>query len=123
MNDGTLLHRQVHPTFVSPQGETTSQAFRPTPKDRNQLSVYDGSLITPEDAWKHYTNNLNLLSIGVLSVKVAECRMLELPVVSDAETFREHALIDFSGLSRKQIERKANALKTVANRRDWQYRP
>ena len=87
------------------------------------MSVYDGSLITPEDAWKHYTNNLNLLSIGVLSVKVAECRMLELPVVSDAETFREHAIIDFSGLSRKQIERKANALKTVANRRDWQFRP
>ena len=123
MNDDTLLHRQVHPRFVDSQGITTSQAFRPTLKDSNRLSVYDGSLITAEDAWKHYTDELKLRSIGVLSVTVAQCRGLELPVDSDAETFSEHALIDFRGLSRKQIERKANALKAAANARDWQFRP
>ena len=87
MNDDTLLHRQVHPNFVDSHGETTSQAFRPTPKDKNQLSVYDGNLISAENAWKHYTNDLQLRSIGVMSVSVAECRTLELPVVPDAETF------------------------------------
>ena len=72
MNDSTLLHRQVHPSFLDSHGETTSQAFRPTPKDSNKLSVYDGSLITAEDAWKHYTNILNLRSIGAVSVAVGE---------------------------------------------------
>ena len=37
----TLFLRQIHPTFVQ-NGRPTSQAFRPTPKDENQLSVYNG---------------------------------------------------------------------------------
>ena len=123
MNDETLLHRQIHPRFVDSQGKTTSQAFRPTPKDRNQLSVYDGSRITAEDAWKHYKHELKLQSIGILSVAVAECRALELPVVPDADTFPEHALIDFTGLSRRQTERKASALKEAATIRGWLFRP
>jgi len=41
MNDQTLLLRQVHPNFL-PDGELSSQAFYPFPKDNGRLSVYDG---------------------------------------------------------------------------------
>jgi len=45
MTDETLVHRQIHPSFVQ-AGFPTSQAFRPTPKDESKLSVYDGDMIT-----------------------------------------------------------------------------
>jgi hypothetical protein len=38
LNDTTLLHRQINPSWVQ-QGRVTSQAFRPTPKDESKLSV------------------------------------------------------------------------------------
>ena len=65
MNDTTLLYRQIHPSFVQ-DGRVTSQAFRPTPKDQNQLSVYDGDLIGPPAAFEHYTEKLKHASVGVL---------------------------------------------------------
>ncbi len=71
MNDGTLLLRQVHPTFVQ-QGRMTSQVFKPTTKDNNELSVYDGDQITADAAWRHYTEKLHLSSTGVVAVAVAE---------------------------------------------------
>lgn len=121
MNASTLLHRQVHPSWVL-GGRVTSQAFRPTPKDKKRLSVYDGDQITAEAAWQHYTND-GSTSAGVLAVTVGECYTLELPVVPDPTDFREHALIDFSAFSRRQIETKAKILRANANLRGWQYRP
>lgn len=35
---GELLHRQVHPNWIR-DGRITSQAFRPTKKDDNKLSI------------------------------------------------------------------------------------
>lgn len=49
MTPQTQLLRQIHPNFVQ-AGRVTSQAFRPTPKDENHLSVYDGDQIQPEAA-------------------------------------------------------------------------
>lgn len=122
MNASTLLHRQVHPSWVLGD-RVTSQAFRPTPKDKKRLSVYDGDQITAEAAWQHYTNDLGHTSAGVLTVTVGECDNLELPVVPDPATFQEHTLIDFSAFSRRQIETKAKTLRANANLRGWQYRP
>lgn len=122
MNDETLLYRQIHPGWIQ-QNRVTSQAFRPTPKDAQQLSVYDGDLITAEASWDHYTNIQGLVSDGVMAVAVAECRTHGLPVKSDPETFREHALIDFREFTRKQMATKAKLLSATANTRGWQYRP
>jgi len=52
MNSGTLLHRQVNPSWVQ-QGRVTSQVFKPTPKDNHRLSVYDGDQVTALQAWLH----------------------------------------------------------------------
>ncbi len=121
MTDATLLFRQVHPSFVQ-SGRVTSQAFRPTPKDQNRLSVYDGDLIESEASWLHYTNELKFASSGVMAVTVSECGIESLPAVSDPTPFPEHAFVDFSAFP-NQLERKSKALKVIAERRGWVFQP
>ena len=122
MNQDTLLYRQVHPNFIR-GGETTSQAFTPTPKDNNRLSVYDGDMISAAAAWEHFTGVLGFKSGGVMSVSVAECQAIELSVFPDPTDFPEHALIEFGGLTKRQVTTKAKQLREYANARGWLFRP
>lgn len=118
MTGDTLLLRQVHPSF-SRQGRVTSQAFRPTPKDKALLSVYDGSLIAAEASWIHYTTILKSDSVGTMAVTVDECTDEALPTRSDPDPFPEHAVIDFSGFTDNQCEKKSKQLKAKALVRGW----
>ncbi len=118
MDDATLLLRQIHPSFVQ-GGQVSSQAFTPTPKDQNQLSVYDGDQLSPDKSFEHYTETLGLASAGVLSVTIGECNVLELPVRPDPEPFKEHVVIDFSDLGSSQRKNKAKQLKRKAVIRGW----
>jgi len=120
MNDGTLLYRQINPSWLQ-QGRVTSQAFKPTPKDNKRLSVYDGDQISAEDSWRHFTAKLGFTSVGVLAVTMAECTAEELPVEPDPEPFPSHAVIRFEECSTSQMEKKAKRLRAVAQRRGWQY--
>ncbi len=121
MTPETVLLRQVHPNFV--QGNrVSSQVFRPTPKDKDLLSVYDGDMIDPKPAWVHFNSQSNCKSVGVMGVTVAECAELDLPSRPDPEPFPEHAVIDFSGYSKGQVEKKAKYLCKKAVARDWLYR-
>ena len=122
MNQYTLLHRQVHPNFVR-HDEATSQAFIPTRKDNNRLSVYDGDMIAAAQTWEHYTLVLGLRSIGVVSVTVGECQTLKLPVRPDPSDFPEHVLIGFDGLTNSQSKTFAKLLRQCANTRGWLFRP
>ncbi len=122
MNQDTLLHRQVHPNFIR-DGETTSQAFTPTPKDNNRLSVYDGDMISASAAWEHFTGALGFKSGGVMSISVAECQAIELSVFPDPTDFPEHTLIEFGGLTKRQTTTKAKQLRECANTRGWLFRP
>jgi hypothetical protein len=119
--DETLLLRQVHPGFLQ-HDRPSSQVFRPTPKDKNMLSVYDGDLITAEQSWQHFTGDLGHQSVGVLAVTVKECAEQSLTVVSSPEVFKEHAHIDFTGCTASQIEKKGKKLLVAASVRGWQYR-
>lgn len=122
MNTDSLLHRQVHPSFVQ-AGKVSSQAFRPTPKDSQQLSVYDGDLISAEQAWEHFTSVLSLPSVGVMAVSNSECHDLDLLVRSQPLIdFPEHAVIDFSGFVEGEIRRKAKRLRSIAEVRGWLFR-
>ncbi|MBC8117105.1 MAG: hypothetical protein H7062_22145 [Candidatus Saccharimonas sp.] len=118
MNSNTLLLRQVHPSFVQ-QGRVTSQAFRPTPKDEQKLSMYDGDQIAPQPAHRHYTETLGCASIGVLGVTVAECTGLNLPAIADPKPFPEHVVLDYSSFPKHVIETKAKLLKVKAENRGW----
>lgn len=120
MTAATLLHRQVNPAWVQ-AGRITSQVFKPTPKDKKCLSVYDGDRITAEGAWRHFTGSLGHSSVGVVAVTVAECKQHELSAEPDPEPFPEHVLIKFGDFSSSQVEKKAKHLKKAAETRGWQY--
>ena len=122
MNEQTLLLRQIHPTFVQ-AGRITSQAFRPTPKDENKLSVYDGDQITAEASWQHFTASPDCSSAGVMAVTNGQCIALVLGVIPDGQHFPEHVSIDYSAFTKNEIEKKAKVLKGHAEVRGWLYQP
>ncbi len=118
MNDCTLLYRVVNSNYV--QGdEVSSQAFRPRPQDRKRLSAYDGDQISPQAAWRHYTNDMSNPPAGVLGVTVSECSAEELPVQPDPVSFPEHVLIDFTEFGTNQIKKKSEHLRDKAIARGW----
>lgn len=119
--EATLL-RQIHPEWVQ-ENRPTSQAFRPSAKDENLLSMYDGDMIQAEAAWQHHTDGLQLSSAGVCGVTVAECATAELPCRPDPEPFPEHAVIDFTGVAGKEAVRRAKKLSHFAVSRGWLFQP
>ncbi|MEO5731302.1 MAG: hypothetical protein ABI134_33200, partial [Byssovorax sp.] len=125
-NPDSLLHRQVHPSFVH-DGQPSSQAFRPTLKDGGLLSVSDGSKTTAELAYKLHVERRLLASKGVWSLIVSECTAANLPAFEDPEEGSvpdpAHAVVDFDGLSSSQVEARAKRLKSVAAARGCQYQP
>ena len=120
MTRDTLLLRQVNPAWVQ-KGRVTSQVFKPTPQDRKRLSVYDGGQVTAEEAWKHYSEELGLASVGVLGVTVGECEDQALAAESDPEPFPAHAVIRFDTCTESQIPKKAKRLTKAAEARGWLY--
>lgn len=85
----------MNPNFL--KGERiSSQVFRPTAKDENLLSVYDGDMIEPLRAWEHYTGVLGFASQGVVAVTIGEYAERALPARPDPAPFPEHKAIDFS---------------------------
>jgi len=124
MDSQTLLLRQIHPNFVQKSEiswlafEATSAAFNPTPKDRNQLSVYNGAKFSAKAAFDHFT--VALPSAGVLAVSQAEVDLIGLSSQEDNIPFDGHAYIDFSMISSSgQRKSKAKLLKKMAMTRDW----
>lgn len=129
MTEKTLLHRQVHPSwiqndFVSEQVFATSQTFLPTQKDEGCLSVYNGDKFSSEKSYSHYTGNPSLVSTGVLSVSI-----LEVDSVGDLGTeennfpFDGHTVIDFNKVTSKgAIKKKSQKLRDIAMQRGWTYK-
>jgi hypothetical protein len=119
MTDSTVLLRQIHPNFVQ-NGRPTSQAFRPTPKDEEKLSAYDGDQITAEASFQHYTTMRNLASIGAMGLTVAECLAESLPSRPDPlPDCPEHSVVDFAGFTDKDCHRKSKKLQAKAMERGW----
>lgn len=129
MTEETLLHRQVHPTWiqnniVSEQAFATSQTFTPTPKDEGYLSMYNGDKYTPEESYKHYTSNPSFVSAAVLSVSILEVASVkDLDTTEDNYPFDGHTYIDFSKLTSKGIlKKKSQKLRDIAMERGWTHK-
>lgn len=122
MDAETLLLRQIHPGFIQ-NGRPTSQAFRPTPKDENQLSVYNEEKIAAAASWHYYTETLHLESAGVLALNHAECVGQQLKVIEDGVPIPAHCYIDFSGVSKSDAEKKSKRLAAFAKNRSWLFQP
>jgi hypothetical protein len=129
MTQETLLLRQVHPSFVqaghisSQAFSVTSQAFKPTPKDENKLSVYNGDKFSAKASHDHFINPGLNKSAGVVAVTPAECNIEGLRCEENNIPFDGHAIIDYTGLTSNQIDKKAKKLRTIAVNRGWLYGP
>lgn len=130
MSPSSLLYRQISPSWLAADGTSTSQAFRPTPKDEGLLSSYDGDLISPKEAWIFHTTQLAALvgkegqfaSLGIQALSRQELTAEKLPVIEDRQPFPEHLSIDFRDLTKKDVERIAQRLKAAAHARGWLFR-
>lgn len=118
MTEETLLLRQIHPSFVQ-NGRVTSQAFRPTPKDENRLSVDNGDRISPEDSWKRFSARPKCTSSGVMAVSQGECSTCALRVIGDGTPHAEHCYIDFAPFSSNQSGKIGKKLAAKAHERGW----
>lgn len=121
MNDETLLLRQISPSWVQ-AGRVTSQAFRPTPKDMNLLSIFDGDRITPEKSWHYFTRDLGLKSTGVMGVTNFERVSVNVPLIEDRKPIDAHVSLDYTGLSNSQKENAGKVLTDKARTRGWLHR-
>ncbi len=83
MTPNTLLWRQVHPNFIQ-QEIPTSQAFRPSTKDKEKPSVDNGDIISAEQSYLNYTKK-GYESGGVLAVTVGECKEINPRCHSEAQ--------------------------------------
>jgi hypothetical protein len=127
-----LLYRQVHPNHWDGKNPN-SVAFSPTPKDHDQLSVDDASLVSAEGSWTHFTKNLGFKSAGTWAVTSAEITaagdlaVARSPITDEAEpakTNPAHCHIDFSKLTTKgEKKRCAQRLAMLASARGCQFTP
>jgi len=115
MNAHTLLLRQIHPSWIQ-NGQPSSLAFKPSKKDKNLLSVYDGDCITPEDSYFHYTEILKFCSECVFGVTQEESKAEGLTARKDPlPESAHHSVIDFSSCASESIrDRAAKVLKSKA---------
>ena len=121
MKPNSLLFRQVNPSWIRNE-RITSQAFTPTKKDQNLLSVYDGEIINARNSYQHYTQQLGHISAGVVAVTPEEGGQHDLSVRSDPQPFREHAVIDFGLKSGTAARKAARHLTEKARQRGWRYK-
>jgi hypothetical protein len=122
------VHRQVHPNLANSDGPT-SQAFMPTKKDKDLLSVADGRRCSPADAYRFHSEALGFQTIGTWSIRVAdvngsgeqeEVLVYEDPI-TESEAAEEgrapdpnHASIDLRGRRYADQKRIARELKRRA---------
>lgn len=123
MNPDTLLLRQAHPHFMD--GELpTSQVFLPNSEDQGRMSAYDGDQISPEDAYRHYTEILRKQSHSVWALAKQEADGNGAPASANPlPDFPSHATIDFSQTPASSWRRVAKRLKALAIERGCQFSP
>jgi hypothetical protein len=115
-NIDELLYRQVHPNWVR-DGRVTSQAFRPTKKDTDRLSVSCSSRTNAEGAYALHTGAKGLQSVGTWGVTVGEYQDHQLrsyydPITSPPEPVPDdaHCYVDYSTLPSKSAIEAVGAL-------------
>ena len=128
----SLLYRQVHPTWQK-DGLPSSQAFGPTPKDEDKLSVDDAAKVSAEGSWTHFTKSLGFQSAGTWAVSFGEIEaagdldLMKSPVVDEANAAKSnaaHCLINFSRLTTKgQKKKRAQHLAISASARGCLFQP
>lgn len=121
------LWRNAHPTFLDGE-RLSSQVFTPTAQHAWKLSVARSAAVSASDHFVEYTEVMNLDSIGVWAVSVAEVNLEGLTAVYDAESDTApdpcpagHTFIDFSAATRNQMSKIGRRLRDKAVERGCQH--
>jgi len=124
-----LVWRNVNPAWVT-KGRISSQAFRPTPKDKAKLSSAREQRVSAAEHFREFTEDLNLDSGGVWAVSVGEANAEDIPAIHDEHSPSMqgcptgHTSLDFTGTPAKSKQRKvAGALRDKAQDRGAQFQP
>jgi hypothetical protein len=97
--------------------------FFPFPKDKGNLSTYDGDRMTPAESFKHYTE-LGFLSVGVWGIQCAQVNETGLTSRADPVAGNPaHAVIEFGARMEKECRKLAKKLKAFALINGCQYPP
>lgn len=124
MNQGSLLLRQVHPTWAKEDGTAASLAFWPFRKDKGRLSVDDGDRVSAENSWKNFTSRPGCSSAGVWGFAVQDAAGCDLPTVEAGVADNPyHAEVDLSAFPEKMQKAKAKVLSAKANARGCLFKP
>jgi hypothetical protein len=128
----SLFYRQVNPSWLA-EGVPSSQAFGPTPKDDDKLSVDDASKVSAEGSWRHFTETLGLRSVGTWAVSMGEVDEAgDLVVAASPKVVAEdpaknnlaHCHVDFSRIASKgQKKKRAQHLAIKATERGCLFQP
>ena len=100
-NEGILLLRLVNPDWDQ-NGVPSSQAFRPMNDDDLTVSFYDGSKITPEEVFIHFTEEQGNDAIYVVSVPVQTFLDEGLIVDFNGVPYPSHVNVDFRTINSKK---------------------
>ena len=125
-----FLFRQVHPCHF--QNGLSSGAFRPTPNDKDMLSVDCGNMTTAEASYNlHLTktkqlpdgSRVALESAGTWAITRDVCATNSLSVTADPLIATEsqpantaHHLVDFSGIAGKPSKKNDTVAKRLKQR-------
>jgi hypothetical protein len=116
---GEILFRQIHPSFIE-KGVPSSQPFKPTEKDQNQLSV-DRSSLTSADLSHQVYLATGLASVAVYGLTVGEFGAESIECLADPLEEKEdqpenaaHSLADYSSHKSNQQKNIAKRLKLKA---------
>lgn len=123
-----LLWRNVHPNWLEVDGKISSQAFRPTSKDKGRLSTARSRKVTAAAHFGEHTGSRGLASAGIWAVSVGEATAQGLPCIYDEHSSeipqpapKGHTSIDFTGLSGGAVRKAGGALRDHAESRGQQH--
>ena len=122
-----LIWRNVNPNWID-NGELSSQAFRPTPKDLKQLSGAREREVSAEDHFEEFTEKLELESSGVWAISAGEAKDAALRCIFDAEADSApdpcpvgHTYIDYRGHGNSKIRKIGSSLRDLAEVRGCKF--
>jgi hypothetical protein len=114
-----VMLRQVHPNWIQ-KGDVTSAAFRPSPKDSNELSVDRSALVSAEAAFKNFkargfvSEAVFGISVGEFSAESIPCFPAPIEPSENDSGNPTHAVANYSVHTKSQQQIVAQRLKLKA---------
>lgn len=115
-NAKELLFRQVRQHQMN-EGESSSQAFRPLPKDHHRLSLDRSSLTNPQQSFDKFRSR-GFDTVAVFGLSVGEFESLNISCFSDPHACNiAHSYADYSMHNSSQQRKRSLRLKGLAMNR------